>query len=157
MVTQECMTLEVIDRGIVLRRAFNASPELIFEATTRPEHVRNWWGPRGTGLTVCEADVRPGGAWRYVMLGPDGVDYDNLITYMEVVRPERQAYDINEPGDPSQFTATVTFVDNADGTVLTMRSVFPTAAARDFVVREYKAIEGGNQTLDRLGEYLATT
>jgi uncharacterized protein YndB with AHSA1/START domain len=34
---------------------------------------------------------------------------------------------------------------------------FPTAAARDFVIKEFGAIEGGKQTLERLGEHLATS
>jgi uncharacterized protein YndB with AHSA1/START domain len=90
------------------------------------------------------------------MHGPDGVDYPNLIVYEEVMEPERLVYqhgsgEANNPG----FHVTVTFTDVAGLTELTMRSIFPTAAERDRVVREHGAIEGANQTLDRLAEHLA--
>jgi uncharacterized protein YndB with AHSA1/START domain len=54
-----------------------------------------------------------------------------------------------------QFQTTVTFDEQGRKTKLTMRAIFPSAAERDRVVKEYGAIEGGNQTLDRLGEHLA--
>jgi len=89
------------------------------------------------------------------MHGQDGTDYDNEILYHEVVKPERLVYDHGEPGKPGQFKVWVTFEEAAGRTRLTMRSLFETAAARDFVIKEVKAIEGGNQTLDRLEAHLA--
>ena len=56
---------------------------------TDPEHVAKWWGPTGFTNTIYEMDVRPGGVWRFVMHGPDGIDYQNKIVYIEVVKPER--------------------------------------------------------------------
>ena len=114
-----------------------------------------WWGPTGFTTTTHEMSVKPGGAWRFIMHGPDGTDYDNEILYHEVVKPERLVYDHGEPGKPGHFKVWVTFAEEAGKTRLTMRSLFETAAARDFVIREVKAIEGGNQTLDRLEAHLA--
>ena len=101
-------------------------------------------------------DVQPGGIWRFVMHGPDGTDYDNKVVFVEVVKPERLVYD-HGAGDESDFPpfrATVTFDEEGDKTRLTLRSVFASPAERDRVI-EFGALEGGNQTLDRLGEYLA--
>jgi len=91
------------------------------------------------------------------MHGPDGKDYPNLIDYEEVVPPERVVYSHGgaKKGAPADFHVTVTFKAVGSKTELTMRSVFPTAAARDHVVKEYGAIEGGKQTLGRLAEHLA--
>ena len=108
-----------------------------------------WWGPTGFTTTTHEMSVKPGGAWRFIMHGPDGTDYDNEILYLEVVKPERLVYDHGEPGKPGHFKVWVTFAEEAGKTRLTLRSLFETAAARDFRDREVKAIEGGNQTLDR--------
>jgi uncharacterized protein YndB with AHSA1/START domain len=72
------------------------------------------------------------------------------------VKPERLVYDHGEPGKPRLFKVWVTFETEAGKTRLTLRSLFETAAARDFVVKEHKAIEGGNQTLDRFEAHLAT-
>ena len=80
----------------------------------------------------------------------------NRIVLLEVVRPERLVYD--HSGDNTQdadFRSRVTFADEHGKTRLTMRTLFASGEIRDYVTREYHAIEGGNQTLDRLGAYLA--
>ena len=145
------------DREIVTTRVFDAPRELVFEAWTRPDHVARWWGPRGFTTTTSEMDVRPGGVWRFVMHGPDGTDYKNKIVFVEVVRPERLAYKHSgeDETEDVRFYTTVTFADEGGKTRLTMRAVFETAAARDHAVEKYGAVEGGKQTLERLGEYLA--
>jgi uncharacterized protein YndB with AHSA1/START domain len=103
--------------------------------------------------------VKPGGVWRFVMHGPDGRDYQNKITYLEVVRPERLVYKHGgeEDLEPVQFQTTVTFEEFGAQTKVTLRMVFPSAEERDRVVKEYGAIEGGQQTLARLSEHLAST
>jgi uncharacterized protein YndB with AHSA1/START domain len=148
---------EPSDREIVFTRLFDAPRELVWEAWTDPQQVVQWWGPRGFTTTTHEMAVRPGGVWRFIMHGPDGTDYPNKIVYTEVVPPERLAYTHgSDDGDESgQFQVTVTFTDQDGKTRLTMRSLFASAEERDKVVKEYGAIEGGNQTLDRLAEHLA--
>jgi len=83
-------------------------------------------------------------------------DFDNRIVYIEVVRPERLVYfQGSDPDDEStRFHVTTTFEALGGKTLLTMRSLFQTAAQRDQVVKELKAIEGGNETVDRLAEHL---
>ena len=137
-------------RAIVVTRVFDAPRTLVFDAWTDARHVGNWWGPRGFTTTTHEMDVRPGGVWRLTMHGPDGVDYQNKIVYLEVVKPERLVYD--HGGAAARVT--VTFEDQAGKTRLTMRMVFRSAEARDGVVKQRNAIEGANQTLDRFGEQL---
>ena len=122
-----------------------------------PKHVVNWWGPRGFTTTIEKMDVRPGGVWKHVMHGPDGTDYPNSSVFKEVVKPERIVYSHGggKKGEPgAHFMATWTFEAMGDKTRVTMRGVFDTAADRDRVVKEYGAIEGGKQTLERFAEYL---
>jgi uncharacterized protein YndB with AHSA1/START domain len=71
------------------------------------------------------------------------------------VRPERLVYDhgSDKEDDPDKFHVTVTFAEQGGKTELTMRSLFRSVAERDRTI-EFGAVEGGNQTLDRLGEYL---
>lgn len=146
-----------LERQIVLSRFLEAPRERVFEAWTEQEHVERWFGPKGFTLTVDEMDVRPGGTWRFTMHGPDGVDYPNEIVYAEVSPPETLVYEhrSTDPDDPA-FRVTATFDGFMGNTILTMRMVFATTGDRDLVVDKYGAIEGGNQTLDRLGEFLAT-
>ena len=148
--------ISTTEREIVLTRLFDAPRERVFEAWTDREQVAKWWGPNGFTTTIREMDVRPGGVWRFVMHGPDGVDYDNRTTYREVIPPERLVYKYEDEAEAPGFEATVTFEDRNGKTLVTMRSLFPSAEARDYVVREIGAIEGGNQTLARLGEFLAS-
>src|SRR4029079_1916926 len=67
----------VSGREIVLTRLLDAPRELVFDAFTRPEHLKEWWGPGGFTNTIQEMDVRPGGDFRLVMHGPAGRDYRN--------------------------------------------------------------------------------
>ena len=149
---------DTADREIVLSRVFDAPRELVWDAWTDPQQVVEWWGPKGFTTTIHEMDVRPGGIWRHTMHGPDGTDYANKSTFLEVVKPARIVYSHGggKKGDPgAQFVATWTFEAQGNKTKLTLRMVFPSAAAREHVVKTYGAIEGGKQTLARLADYLA--
>src|ERR1700722_1763931 len=98
------------DREIVITRLFDAPRDLVFDTFTDPKHVPSWWGPKGFTTTVHEMDVRPGGIWRLTMRGPDGVDRNNKITFIEVVKPDRLVYK-HEPehgSEPVSFGVTAT-------------------------------------------------
>ncbi len=144
-------------QAIVITRVFDAPRKLVFKAWTDPAHVAQWWGPNGFTTTIHEMDVRPGGVWRFIMHGPDGVDYPNRIVYAEVVAPERLVYDHgdDEEGASARFHVTVTFAEQEGKTRLTIRMLFESAAERDRVVKEFGAIEGAKQTLNRLAKHLA--
>jgi uncharacterized protein YndB with AHSA1/START domain len=96
-------------------------------------------------------DVRPGGAWRFIMHGPDGTDYRNEIVLVEVVKPERLVYD---HGPSPKFRTTVTFDEHGGKTTLTMRARFETVRDYEAAVHTFRAIEGASQHLGRLKEYL---
>jgi uncharacterized protein YndB with AHSA1/START domain len=143
------------DREIVLTRVFEAPRDLVFQAWTDSIHIVQWWGPTGFRTTIYEMDVRPGGIWRFTMHGPDGRDYKNKIIFRDIVKNERLTYThIAEGEDTNQFEVTVTFAAEGQNTKLTLHMVFPTPAERDRVVKEYGAIEGGRQTLERLAQHL---
>jgi uncharacterized protein YndB with AHSA1/START domain len=146
------------DREILITREFNAPRELVWEAMTNPKHVVNWWGPRGFSTTIEEMDFRVDGVWQHVMRGPDGANYLNKSIFKEIIAPEKIVFSHGggrEEGPGVSFESTWTFeASAADKTRVAIRMVFPSAAARDFVVKEFGAIEGGKQTLERLGEFL---
>ena len=146
-----------MDRQIVLMRMLEAPRERVFEVWTTPEHLQHWYGPDGFTLTTHEMDVRPGGVWRFTMHGPDGVDYSNELIYDQVIAPELLSYEhrSSPDADDPAFRGSATFDEFMGMTILTMRMVFETAAERDETVEKYNAVEGGNQTLDRLVAYLS--
>jgi uncharacterized protein YndB with AHSA1/START domain len=144
----------VLDRSIVLSRMLEAPRERVFELWTSPEHLANWWGPNGFTVTTHEADIRPGGSWRFTMHGPDGTDYSNVIHYEEVRAPELITFvHGDDVGEMPPFRGTITFDDFQGMTILTMRTVFVTTDELQRQVEKVGAIEGGNQTLDRLVGY----
>jgi uncharacterized protein YndB with AHSA1/START domain len=152
------MTTETTtDREIVMSRVFDAPRTLVWQAWTEADRVAQWWGPNGFSNTISEMNLRPGGVWRFIMHGPDGTNYPNKIVYEEIVEPERLVYMHGSDGgnDISDFHVTVTFDEQGKGTRVTMRSLFPSKDSRDYVVREYGALEGAQQHLGRLAEYLA--
>lgn len=143
------------DREILITRIINARRDLVFAAWVDSKHADKWMGPAGYTTVTQSMDVRPGGQWRFTMSGPQGV-FPNRVTYIEIVKPSRLVYThgSDKDNDPDEFEVTVTFEALGDKTHITMRSVFPTAAARDKVVKEFHAIEGGYQTLERLEQLL---
>jgi uncharacterized protein YndB with AHSA1/START domain len=153
---ENSLDLEQDPRAIIGMRVFDAPRELVWSAWTDPKHLAQWWGPNGFTTTTSAFDMRPGGVWRFVMHGPDGRDYQNRITFDEIVKPERIVYrhDGGEDVEPVQFTQTVTFEDLGGKTKITWRGVFPSAEERDRVIKEYGADKGLVQTLARLAEYL---
>jgi uncharacterized protein YndB with AHSA1/START domain len=146
------------DREIVITRLINAPRELVFDAFTDPAHLEKWWGPKGFSTTTKEFDFRPGGKWIHTMHGPDGTDYPNECYYEKIVKPELIEYEHGGGDDvgvnDAAFHATILFADEGGKTRLTMKSLFLTKKQRDHVVEKYGAIEGGNQTLARLEEYV---
>jgi uncharacterized protein YndB with AHSA1/START domain len=144
------------DREIVVSRVIDAPPALVFEAFTAVRHLSRWWGPEGFTTTTRSFDWRVGGAWDFVMHGPDGTDYQEWITWTEIVPPSRIALQHGESrDDPNVFESVLSFEPDGEQTRLVMRTVFPTKESRDDAVRKSHAIEGGQQTLANLAAYVA--
>jgi len=152
-------SVSTADRELVITRTFEAPCELVWLAMTDPRHVVEWWGPRGFTTTIQEMNLVPGGVWDHVMHGPDGTDYPNHSIFREIAPPHRLVFDNAggaEGGPHVDFESTWTFEPLGAGrkTKVIIRMLFPTKAKRDTVVEFYGALEGGEQTLERLSEHL---
>lgn len=143
------------DREIVITRIINAPRELVFEAFTEERHLSRWWGPDGFTITTRAFEFRVGGEWVFIMHGPDGTDYQEWISWTEIVAPARIALLHGESrGDPNAFESVLTFEPDGAVTRIEMRNLFPTKEMRDEVVEKYHAIEGAQQTLGKLAAYV---
>jgi len=130
-------------REIVATRVFDAPRDLVFQTFTDPEHISNWWGPRGFRTTTHEMDVRPGGVWRHTMHGPDGRDYPNETRYVEIVKPERIVYDhVSHP----KFRSTASFEEAGGKTRVTVSMIFESAELREQIAREHGNAWASNST-----------
>ena len=144
------------DREVVTTRVLDAPRELVYKVWTDPNHVAKWWGPDGFTNTIEEMDVRPGGVWRFMMHGPNGMNFPNKIVFIEVKEPELLVYKHSGEGDDDiVFHVKVTFEAEGDKTYLTMHSIFETAAMLKKATEEFHAIEGAKQHIAKLEAYLA--
>ncbi|HYE17670.1 MAG TPA: SRPBCC family protein [Tepidisphaeraceae bacterium] len=149
---------DTADREISTTRDLAAPRDLVWKVWTDPHHIARWWGPRGFTTTTSKMDLTPGGVWRFVMHGPDGTDYQNVINYVDVRAPELLVYRHGGEGETRgiQFDVTIRLeAIDATHTRLHMRVVFPTAEARQFVIDKHGALEGQKQHVARLEEYAA--
>jgi uncharacterized protein YndB with AHSA1/START domain len=144
------------DREIVMERVFVDAPRsLVFEAFTQPDHLRNWFGPRDWTLAVCEIDLRPGGAYRFVMQGSDGTEMELSGEYREITPPDRLVSTESWGGDWPDTLNTLTFTERDGKTTITTTVLYPSKEARDAALQTGMA-DGASQSFDRLAEYLRT-
>lgn len=150
-------TTMLADREIFAERLLDAPRELVFKVWTDTSHLEQWWGPAGFTTTTRRAQIQAGGEWRFVMHGPDGTDYENIITFVAVEAPARLAYKQRGDGETRDvnFEVEVTFAAEGAKTRLTMRTRFPSNEARDFVIEKHGALEGLRDHVERLRDHLA--
>lgn len=125
------------DLEIAMTRDFDAPRALVWEMFTRPEHVRQWWGCKHLEVTVCEIDLRVGGAYRYVGRMPDGTEVPFTGVYREIIVPERivytEIYDVPMARD-HEGVVTTTFAENAGKTTVVSVVRYDTKETRDVVL-----------------------
>ena len=147
------------DREIVMTRLFDAPRNLVFEALTRPELVRQWLlGPEGWSMPVCEIDLRVGGKYRYVWRRiSDGKDMSMGGVYREIVAPERivatEVFD--DPWYPGEAVGTSLLVEQGGKTTLTQSMLYETRETRDAVLKTPME-KGVAVSYDRLADILAS-
>jgi len=134
---------------MILTRVFDAPRELVFRAWSDRAHLTKWWGPKGFTLPGCEMDFRTGGAYRFVMRGPDGNDNPFHGVYREIVRNERIVFTaILDKLPGHELLTTVTFADEGGKTKLTVRQTTPPGEAGR------GQNQGWSETLERLADHL---
>jgi uncharacterized protein YndB with AHSA1/START domain len=144
------------DREIAMIRTFDAPPSRVFDAFTRPELVKQWLGVRrGWTLPVCEIDLRPGGAYRYVWRGPDRAEMGMGGVFKEIDGPHRivctERFD--HPWYEGDGLNTTTFVEDGGRTTVTMALRYQSKEVRDAVLRS--PMESGvAESLDLLEQQL---
>jgi uncharacterized protein YndB with AHSA1/START domain len=141
------------DREITLTRLFDAPRRLVFEAMTKPEHVRRWWGilDERYSLVVCDIDLRPGGTWRWVGRGPQG-EFGFHGVYREIAAPERLVFtEIYDPFPDAESVVTTILTEERGKTRLTVTSLYPSIDVRDMVLKTGME-RGAAISYDRLEE-----
>ncbi len=142
------------DREIRITRSFEAPRASVFEAWTSPEHLPKWMlGPPGWRMTICEIDLRVGGATRVVWEGLDGKPMEIRSTYREVVVPERLVAVESWGAEWPETVNTEEFEESAGRTTVVLTFLYPTQEARDAALQSGMA-EGMEFGFGRLDEHL---
>jgi len=144
------------EREVTITRAFDAPRGLVFDALTKPELLRRWYGPVGWSLVVCDIDLRVGGAFRLVSRRADGKDVGQRGVYREIVPPERL---VNtewwEDWNPGESLVTTVLVEQGGQTMLTSTVLFPSREVRDTVLNSGMR-HGATELYDKLALVLAS-
>jgi len=150
------------DEEFTVTRVFHAPAAAVFDAYTNAELVKRWWAPasRSVAMVRCEADVRAGGEYRYLL----GVGANDRFvfagTYLEVNAPTSIAYtQLFEPmcGEPlsHEATVTVTFTEHDGETTLVAHERYPSKQALDDSL-QLGVADRIRETFEQLDELLAT-
>lgn len=151
-------------REIEMTRAFDAPRQLVFDAFTRPELLRRWLGRDGDEMTVCDVDLRVGGAYRYVFRlraeehgrsGESGMGstFRETGTFREIDPPERLVCTESFDDYPGETIVSTTFVERSGRTTVTAKSVYESREIRDAVIAS--GVESGaGESYRRLAELL---
>jgi uncharacterized protein YndB with AHSA1/START domain len=144
------------DQEIRLARLFDAPPRLVFEAMTKPEHVKEWWGRLGEGYSVpiCEIDLRVGGRWRFVNRHPKGeVAFHG--EYREITPPTRLVFtEIFEDFPDSVSVVSTDLIDEGGKTRMIATARYPSKEVRDMVIASGMST-GAGISYDRLEDLVA--
>jgi uncharacterized protein YndB with AHSA1/START domain len=145
------------DQEIVITRAFRAPAHIVFEAWTKPELVKRWWAPRSRGVTVieCEADLRPGGAYRYVLGSGEAKLFAFFGKYLEIARPTRLVYTQSFEPVPGEAVVTVSFEERDGSTTLVAHELYPSKEVLDGALASGME-DGMRETYEQLDELVAS-
>jgi uncharacterized protein YndB with AHSA1/START domain len=141
---------------IRLTRLFDAPRQLVFDAMTKPEHVKRWWGRLGEGYSVpvCEVDLRVGGKWCFVNRHPEG-EATFRGEYREITPPGRLVFtETMDPYPEPGSEVTAVFTEEGGKTRLTATVRYPSQEVRDMVLGTGMA-RGAGISYDRLADLLA--
>jgi len=162
---------ESMDRPFVIARAFDAPRKLVFEVWTQPEHLKQWFSPKGFTVLAAKMDFRPGGVYHYGMRAPDGKDMWGRWVFREIVAPERIVF-INSFSDesgglarppfpepwPMEMLSTIAFTESGGRTTVTVTWTphnATEAERKTFDAGRACMQQGWSGTLDQLAAHLA--
>jgi uncharacterized protein YndB with AHSA1/START domain len=146
------------DTEILMTRVFDAPRRLVFDALTRAELLRRWFGgPPGWRLDVCEIDARVGGKYRYVWVGSSGEVMGMGGTILEIEAPERMvaSEQFDQAWYEGQGVSAIVLTEENGKTTLRLTVRYDSKAVRDHVL-SFPATSGVEMGYDRLAEWLAS-
>ena len=138
------------NRQLRITKTLKAPIDLVWEVWTKPEHISNWWGPKGFTNTIHKMEFKKGGEWKFTMHGPDGTDYTNRSIFREIVPMKKIVFEHFNP----HFITTILFESKGKETLLDWTGLFDSEEILQTIIKVHKADEGLKQNIERLEHYL---
>lgn len=142
------------DCEITLKRVFRAPRQLVYDAFSKPEILKKWFGPRGWSLVSCDVDARVGGGFRFLLRGPEGRELGMCGVYRELSPPERSVHSESFDQFTGESVVTTVLTERDGGTTLIATILYPSKAVRDAVIKSGME-HGAAESYDKLAEMLA--
>ena len=141
------------NRTLTLERTFKAPLKLVWEAWTQPEHIAQWWGPKGMETKVIEHNFTIGGQWKYIMTMPDGSEFIAEGIYSEIVPFEKIISSADFKPMTEEVEIQALFVEMGNETKLTFNVVH---ATEEYCKQQEQMgfYNGWGSVFDRLDEFL---
>jgi hypothetical protein len=146
----DAVRIDGLSMQIVTR--LNASLETTWQVWTEPGHIAQWWGPEGFTNTILQMDLRPGGEWKLIMVGPDGKRFPNKSEFLEIVDQQKIVFQHFNP----DYLATILFAAEGEDTMLDWTMNFKSPELFDTVVKVFKADQGLAENIGKLKSYIET-
>lgn len=144
---------ELNNRTLSLKRTFNAPIQLVWEAWSQPDHIAQWWGPKGMETKVVTHDFQVGGEWKYVMQMPDGSEFIGEGVYSEIVELQKITSSANFRPMTEGVEIQALFEEAGDKTEFTFNVVHPTEAYCK-QQEQMGFMNGWGSVFDRLSEFV---
>ncbi len=144
---------DLSSRTVTLNRTFNAPIALVWEAWTKPEHIVEWWSPKGMKTDIIEHQFKVGGAWRYDMHMPDGNTFIAEGIYTVIKTHEEITSKASFKPMTEDVEIQALFKSNGDITEFTFNIIHPTEAYK--IAQEKMGIlNGWGSVFERLDAFL---
>ena len=147
---------EASNRTLTIEKTLNASIQLVWDAWSNPEHIAQWWGPKGMKTTVVEHDFQVGGKWKYSMIMPDGGEFIGEGKYSEIVMLEKIISSADFKPMTEGVEIQVLLEQAGEQTKFTFHCVH---ATEEYKIQQEKMgfYNGWGSTFERLAEFVSKT
>jgi uncharacterized protein YndB with AHSA1/START domain len=143
------------DREVMLTRVFDAPRQMVFDAFTKPELIKRWFGPRGWSLSQCEVDLKVGGKWRFVLRSPEGQEMGMSGVWRELQPYDRMVHTESFDDFPGESQVTTVLTEKDGKTTLQATVRYASKEVRDAVIASGME-HGAAESYDKLNEMFAT-
>ena len=142
------------NRTLTIEKTFNAPLKLVWEAWSQPEHIGQWWGPKGMETKVIEHEFKVGGHWKYVMQMPNGGEFITEGIYSEIIEHKKIVSSADFKPMTEGVELHVHFKESGKQTKFTFKVVHETAAYCK-QQEQMGFYNGWGSTFERLDEFVS--